>query len=123
MCPLVSGIASRDAALSTELGMRALDLALGSAVLDHTGHNAIQETQQPDSSASTPDTGRLLKPGGHLIIKILESEDTKGLVLPSNSSRQPLYLSIFLLIYRLNMMCSLQRNMQASLQKGIMVEA
>lgn len=77
MCPLVSGISSRDAALSAELGMRALDLALGSAVLDHTGNNATQEVQ-PDSSASTPDAGRLLKTGGHLIIKLLESEDIKG---------------------------------------------
>ncbi|XP_057789098.1 uncharacterized protein LOC131005974 isoform X2 [Salvia miltiorrhiza] len=76
MCPLVSGITTRDAALSAELGMRALDLAVGKAAVDHTLHDAPQEVQS-DSSGSAPDTGRLLKPGGHLIIKLLESEDVK----------------------------------------------
>ena len=33
MCPLVSGITTRDAALSVELGMQALDLAVGRATL------------------------------------------------------------------------------------------
>lgn len=83
MCPLVSGITSRDAALSAELGMRALDLAIGKASVDC---NVSQEVQS-DSSGSAPDAGRLLKLGGHLIIKLLESEDVKGLLLiPSSTS-------------------------------------
>ncbi|KAJ9540026.1 hypothetical protein OSB04_026532, partial [Centaurea solstitialis] len=66
MCPLVSGITTRDAALSMELGMRALDLALG-------GTPSSDDDQQHD------DVGVLLT-GGHLIVKLLESEDTKELM-------------------------------------------
>ncbi|KAH6777694.1 FtsJ-like methyltransferase family protein [Perilla frutescens var. hirtella] len=76
MCPSVSGITSRDAALSAELGMRALDLAVGKSAVDHTGNTTSEEVQS-DSSGSAPDIDRLLKPGGHLIIKLLESEDIK----------------------------------------------
>lgn len=82
MCPLVSGITSRDAALSVELGMRALDLAVGTTA---AVNNAPQEVEI-DSSGSALDTGRLLKPGGHLIIKLLESEDIKGLLLIPHST-------------------------------------
>lgn len=77
MCPLVSGITSRDAALSAELGMRAIDLAVGRAAVDHTENNASQEVQSV-SSGSASDIDGLLQPGGHLIIKLLESEDVKG---------------------------------------------
>ncbi|KAG6404437.1 hypothetical protein SASPL_136685 [Salvia splendens] len=73
MCPLVSGITSRDAALSVELGMRALDLAVGMS----TAVNNAPLQAELDSSGLALDTGRLLKPGGHLIIKLLESEDIK----------------------------------------------
>lgn len=77
MCPSVSGITSRDAALSAELGMRAIDLAVGKSAVDQTA--ASQEVQSDGSgSGSAPDVDRLLKRGGHLIIKLLESEDIKG---------------------------------------------
>ncbi|KAI3470753.1 hypothetical protein Pfo_027416 [Paulownia fortunei] len=76
MCPLVSGITSRDAALSAELGMRAIDLAVGRAALDCMENNASEEVQL-DSSGSAPDIDGVLQPGGHLIIKLLESEDIK----------------------------------------------
>ncbi|KAL4576280.1 hypothetical protein LXL04_012372 [Taraxacum kok-saghyz] len=65
MCPLVSGITTRDAALSMELGMRALDLALG-------------KTEEQPEKEDGVDIG-VLKTGGHLIVKLLESEDTKEL--------------------------------------------
>lgn len=70
MCPLVSGIRIRDAALSAELGMRALDLAVGGVSLLHSGDS--------ECSNSTPKNDGLLRPGGHLVIKLLESEDVKG---------------------------------------------
>ncbi|KAL0402807.1 UNVERIFIED_CONTAM: Ribosomal RNA large subunit methyltransferase E [Sesamum radiatum] len=77
MCPLVSGITSRDAALSAELGMRAIDLAVGKAAHDRTVNNAFEEVQS-DGSGSSLDIAGVLQPGGHLIIKLLESEDVKG---------------------------------------------
>ncbi|THG08303.1 hypothetical protein TEA_019967 [Camellia sinensis var. sinensis] len=74
MCPLVSGITTKDAALSAELGMRALDLAVGgTAILD----DIIQRERQSDGSDSSPDDRGVLKRGGHLIIKFLESEDVQ----------------------------------------------
>ncbi|XP_021749576.1 uncharacterized protein LOC110715315 [Chenopodium quinoa] len=69
MCPLVSGIKSKDAALSAELGMRALDLAVGSVAL-------AQEDAEPDMKEEADDKGILL-PGGNLVIKLLEGEDMK----------------------------------------------
>ncbi|XP_071707603.1 uncharacterized protein [Rutidosis leptorrhynchoides] len=76
MCPLVSGITTKDAALSMELGMRALDLALGTAKLPNYPLEDGQIENQPDKEN---DTG-VLKTGGHLIVKLLESEDTKDLI-------------------------------------------
>ncbi|XP_076882352.1 uncharacterized protein LOC143530802 [Bidens hawaiensis] len=76
MCPLVSGITTRDAALSMELGMRALDLSLGRSKLPSTsledGHTENQLNKEDDVG--------ILKTGGHLIVKLLESEDTKELI-------------------------------------------
>ncbi|KAI3721201.1 hypothetical protein L2E82_32207 [Cichorium intybus] len=69
MCPLVSGITTRDAALSMELGMRALDLALG----------RVDSLDQREKQQEKEDDVGLLKTGGHLIVKLLESEDTKEL--------------------------------------------
>ncbi|KAL7228929.1 hypothetical protein ACSBR2_007593 [Camellia fascicularis] len=72
MCPLVSGITTKDAALSAELGMRALDLAVGGTAISD---DIIQREGQSDDSS--PDDRGVLKPGGHLIIKLLESEDVQ----------------------------------------------
>lgn len=66
MCPSVSGITTKDAALSVELGMRAVDLALGPAAL-----------ASPVNNSDSTDSG-VLKPGGHLVIKLLESQDAQG---------------------------------------------
>lgn len=76
MCPLVSGITTRDAALSMELGMRALDLALGGAKLP----NEPIEDVQPENQPNNEDDVGILQTGGHLIVKLLESEDTKELI-------------------------------------------
>ncbi|GLT75426.1 hypothetical protein SLA2020_471550 [Shorea laevis] len=72
MCPLVSGITTKDAALSFELGMRALDLAVGSAAIPADGGN---KDGQSDKSISCSDDAGVLKAGGHLVVKLLESED------------------------------------------------
>lgn len=97
MCPLVSGISSRDAALSFELGMRALDLAVGKAanlrddnfqtegesctsVLNDDGAKILDNNFQSEGETHTsdPDDG-VLQPRGHLVIKLLESEDIREL--------------------------------------------
>lgn len=62
MCPSVSGVGSKDAALSAELGMCALHLALGQSEVDD----------------SIPETGGILLPGGSIVIKLLEGEDSQG---------------------------------------------
>lgn len=62
MCPSVSGIGSKDAALSGELGLRALHLALG----------------ESESEDGIPETGGILLPGGNLVIKLLEGEESQG---------------------------------------------
>lgn len=70
MCPQVSGITTRDSVLSAELGHRALDLAVGRNILPSPSYNA-----QVDDDVS--ENNGALQPGGHLVIKLLESEDTK----------------------------------------------
>ncbi|XP_058207101.1 uncharacterized protein LOC131320416 isoform X2 [Rhododendron vialii] len=77
MCPLVSGINIKDAALSAELGMRALDLAVGSGALSDIDTNDMDREGLSDGSASGSNDGGVLRPGGHLVIKLLESEDVK----------------------------------------------
>ncbi|KAK4776743.1 hypothetical protein SAY86_005431 [Trapa natans] len=72
MCPLVSGIASKDAALSTELGMRALGVAVGKAAMDH-----IVDSSSSSCDCSDNIDDGVLQMGGSIIIKILESEDVR----------------------------------------------
>lgn len=79
MCPLVSGITTRDAALSIELGMRALYLAVGGAALPNLG-------DELDGSICDSDNSGVLQAGGHLVIKLLESEDVQGLILFQKTS-------------------------------------
>ncbi|KAK6227930.1 hypothetical protein SCA6_000270 [Theobroma cacao] len=75
MCPLVSGITTKDAALSFELGMRALDLAVGRAA--NLSDDNFQS--EGESYTSGPDDNGVLLSRGHLVIKLLESEDIKEL--------------------------------------------
>ena len=79
MCPLVSGITTKDAALSFELGMRALDLAVGkvASVCNSDGDN-LDEVKERCDGPSGSANGGLLRVGGHLVVKLLESEDAKG---------------------------------------------
>ncbi|XP_038680181.1 ribosomal RNA large subunit methyltransferase E isoform X2 [Tripterygium wilfordii] len=78
MCPLVSGITTKDAALSMELGMRALNLAVGGAAAAQPDDD-IQGDNQIDVMGSDMDDTGVLRPGGHLVIKLLESEDVQEL--------------------------------------------
>ncbi|KAI3891702.1 hypothetical protein MKX03_031952 [Papaver bracteatum] len=71
MCPSVSGITTRDAALSVELGTRAVELAVGEGLL--------VPNEGEDASSGDADVEGVLRPGGNLVIKLLESEDTKEL--------------------------------------------
>ena len=77
MCPLVSGITTKDAVLSAELGMQALHLAVGGPALAPSG-DEIQKGEHHDDSTSGPDDDGILQLGGHLVIKLLESEDAQG---------------------------------------------
>ncbi|CAH9103893.1 unnamed protein product [Cuscuta epithymum] len=73
MCPLVSGITTRDSVLSAELGHRALDLAVGGDAFSSPCTNP-----QVDGELNDIGDNGILQLGGHLVIKLLESEDTKG---------------------------------------------
>lgn len=77
MCPLVSGITTKDAALSFELGMRAIDLAVG-RVASVCNSDADNQDEEPCDDMSSSDDRGVLRVGGHLVIKLLESEDAKG---------------------------------------------
>ncbi|OUZ99284.1 Ribosomal RNA methyltransferase FtsJ domain [Macleaya cordata] len=76
MCPSVSGITTKDAALSVELGSRAIELALGGCLMvpDEKNHG-----EASDSLSSDADENGVLRSGGNLVIKLLESEDVKEL--------------------------------------------
>ncbi|MCO5568480.1 hypothetical protein L7F22_022179 [Adiantum nelumboides] len=69
MCPPVSGIGSKDAALSNELGLKALRLAVG-------GRLKFQN-EELDIGQSEIEHGVLL-PGGNLVIKLLEGGESQG---------------------------------------------
>jgi len=88
MCPLVSGISSRDAALSLELGMQALNVAVGGAALAHSNNEIQTEESNVGATTSSDDNG-VLRRGGNLVIKLLESEAVQGSFL--NSFPFPLF--------------------------------
>lgn len=71
MCHSVTGINSRDAALSAELGMRALNLAVGQAAIS-------KSLDDDDCGGDEESRVGVLRHGGHLVIKLLESEDAQG---------------------------------------------
>ncbi|KAG8061549.1 hypothetical protein GUJ93_ZPchr0003g16797 [Zizania palustris] len=77
MCPVVSGITTKDAALSCELGMRALSLAVGKVKAKDSGCSATLEKFQ-SSTGPDPDDDGILRRGGGLVIKFLENEDIPG---------------------------------------------
>ncbi|XP_042465335.1 ribosomal RNA large subunit methyltransferase E-like isoform X1 [Zingiber officinale] len=74
MCPPVSGITVKDTALSCELGARALSLAIGRVLLPNSAGDNIAELSDNNTDADTNEDG-VLRQGGNLVIKLLESED------------------------------------------------
>ncbi|KAM1053881.1 hypothetical protein ACFX2I_001295 [Malus domestica] len=92
MCPLVSGISSRDAALSLELGMQALNVAVGGAALAHSNNEIQTEESNVGATTSSDDNG-VLRRGGNLVIKLLESEDVQEI----NQICKPLFRKASLL--------------------------
>ncbi|XP_020598189.1 uncharacterized protein LOC110037809 isoform X2 [Phalaenopsis equestris] len=70
MCPIVSGITTKDAALSCELGKRALSLAIGNS----PGKVNLELLDGFEDDKS--DNG-VLRRGGNIVIKLLESKDTE----------------------------------------------
>lgn len=79
MCPSISGITTKDAALSFELGCQAFSLAIGK--IDHLG-----EYDDPMHDDNGPG---ILRTGGNLVVKFLESEDAQwfGKSCKSNFSK------------------------------------
>lgn len=76
MCPPVSGIGSKDAALSGELGFKALKLALGGRICKHENGDAYDDQSELESGGQGEQG--LLLPGGSLVIKLLEGKESQG---------------------------------------------
>lgn len=81
MCPSVSGIGSKDAALSGELGLRALELALGDNIANHLSGNICDDQLKlvRGHHLSSQRAQGLLLHGGNLVIKLLEGDESQGL--------------------------------------------
>jgi 23S rRNA U2552 (ribose-2'-O)-methylase RlmE/FtsJ len=77
MCPAVSGITTKDEAISCELGMCALSLAIGKIKLKEPDYSTTIEKYQ-SSTEPDPDDSGVLRRGGSLVIKFLENEDVPG---------------------------------------------
>lgn len=76
MCPTVTGITTRDAALSCELGKRALSLAVSRARVPCSVDKNNGEDFLDDSEPDANEDG-ILRRGGNLVVKLLESEDNQ----------------------------------------------
>ncbi|PKA62974.1 AdoMet-dependent rRNA methyltransferase SPB1 [Apostasia shenzhenica] len=121
MCPAISGITTRDSALSCELGKRALSLAIGK-VSGKTNAEEFLGSLDPDFNKKG-----ILRPGGNIVIKLLESEDTEAIsqdILMSwySNIRLLFVLVIFPSVGYLGdpMICQI---LQGSIQKGVLAEA
>ncbi|KAM3261742.1 hypothetical protein ACQJBY_052438 [Aegilops geniculata] len=78
MCPVVSGITTRDEAISCELGMRALSLAVGKIKVKESADYRETMERFQSSTGPDPDEDGVLRRGGSLVIKFLENEDIPG---------------------------------------------
>ncbi|GJM97092.1 hypothetical protein PR202_ga13993 [Eleusine coracana subsp. coracana] len=78
MCPAVSGITTKDEAISCELGMRALSLAIGKIKLKEGSDYSATIEKYQSSTEPDPDDNGVLRRGGSLVIKFLENEDVPG---------------------------------------------
>jgi hypothetical protein len=78
MCPAVSGITTKDEAISCELGTRALSLAIGKIKLKEEPDYSTTIEKYQSSTEPDPDDNGVLRRGGSLVIKFLENEDVPG---------------------------------------------
>jgi hypothetical protein len=78
MCPVVSGITTKDEAISCELGMRALSLAVGKIKVRESADYSETMEKFQSSTDPDPDEDGVLRRGGNLVIKFLENEDVPG---------------------------------------------
>jgi 23S rRNA U2552 (ribose-2'-O)-methylase RlmE/FtsJ len=78
MCPSVSGITTKDAALSCQLAARALSLAVGGIISSTSDASAIQQYLSAAEADEDADEPGVLQHGGNLVIKFLENEDVPG---------------------------------------------
>ncbi|KAI5084382.1 hypothetical protein GOP47_0000551 [Adiantum capillus-veneris] len=76
LCPPVSGIGSKDAALSNELGLKALRLAVGGRLKYQNGES--DDNNQSEVRHGCQGEHGVLLPGGSLVIKLLEGEESQG---------------------------------------------
>lgn len=76
MCPTVTGITTRDSALSCELGKRALSLAVGRGKIPGSGDKNDCEDFFDSSEPDANEDG-VLRRAGNLVVKLLESEDNQ----------------------------------------------
>uniref|UniRef100_A0ACD5XE06 Uncharacterized protein n=1 Tax=Avena sativa TaxID=4498 RepID=A0ACD5XE06_AVESA len=78
MCPVVSGITTKDEAISCELGMRALSLAVGKIKVRESADYSETMEKFQSSTDPDPDEDGVLRHGGNLVIKFLENGDVPG---------------------------------------------
>jgi hypothetical protein len=78
MCPVVSGITTKDEAISCELGMRAISLAVGKIKVRESADYSETMEKFQSSTDPDPDEDGVLRRGGNLVIKFLENEDVPG---------------------------------------------
>jgi hypothetical protein len=78
MCPVVSGITTKDEAVSCELGMRAISLAVGKIKVRESADYSETMEKFQSSTDPDPDEDGVLRRGGNLVIKFLENEDVPG---------------------------------------------
>ena len=85
MCPVVSGIRTKDTTLSCELGTRALTLALGEIRFTATKKAFDRSLEAEDDPVYLePDACEgMLQSGGNLVIKLLECEESQGITINS----------------------------------------
>ncbi|KAK1642913.1 hypothetical protein QYE76_060718 [Lolium multiflorum] len=78
MCPVVSGITTKDEAISCELSMRAISLAVGKIKVRESADYSETMEKFQSSTDPDPDEDGVLRRGGNLVIKFLENEDVPG---------------------------------------------
>lgn len=120
MCPAITGITTKDAALSCELGKRALSLAVSRTKLPGSD-DKVNGEDFLDSSEPDADEDGILRRGGNLVIKLLESEDNQGEQphLDANNQIYRLWFAEILILLSYYRICQI---LQSTFSEGYMDE-